>query len=180
MARYAAFLRAVNLGSKRKTPGAELRAAVEELGFEDVATFRTSGNVVFGAGDRAGAAAITAKLEEGLVAAFGFEIPVYLRSESECRDIAGREPFDAKAVARSAGKLQVDLLLKKPSAAARRKVLELGTDDDLLAVSGREVYWLPSGGMSDSGLDLKTIEKLVGPGTRRTMGTIESIVAKFF
>ena len=36
--------------------------------------------------------------------------------------------------------------MKKPSAAARKKVLALATDQDLLALEGRELYWLPSGG----------------------------------
>lgn len=47
VSRYAAFLRAVNLGRNRRVSGAELKALFEELGLEEVATFRTSGNVVF-------------------------------------------------------------------------------------------------------------------------------------
>jgi uncharacterized protein (DUF1697 family) len=47
MARHAAFLRAVNLGRHRKASSQVLREAFEAEGFEDVATFRTSGNVVF-------------------------------------------------------------------------------------------------------------------------------------
>ena len=50
MARYAAFLRGVNLGAKRKTGSAELRSCFEGIGLEDVQTFRTSGNVVFETG----------------------------------------------------------------------------------------------------------------------------------
>ena len=49
---------------------------------------------------------------------------------------------------------------------------------DLLAIEGRELYWLPSGGLLESGLDLKAIEKLLGTDTRRTMGTIEQIALK--
>jgi hypothetical protein len=79
---------------------------------------------------------------------------------------------------RSKGKLQVSLLKKKPTAAAKKKVLAQVTDEDLLAVEGRELYWLPSGGLLESSLDLKAIEKLLGADTRRTMGTIEQIAAK--
>ncbi len=49
MAGYAAFLRAINLGRHRRISGAELRSRFEEIGFHDVSTFRTSGNVVFAA-----------------------------------------------------------------------------------------------------------------------------------
>jgi uncharacterized protein (DUF1697 family) len=45
-------------------------------------------------------------------------------------------------------------------------------------IEGRELYWLPSGGLLESDLDLKAIEKLLGADTRRTMGTIEQIAAK--
>jgi hypothetical protein len=32
----------------------------------------------------------------------------------------------------------------------------------------------------ESGLDLAAIDKLIGPTTRRTMGTIEQMASKFF
>jgi hypothetical protein len=57
-------------------------------------------------------------------------------------------------------------------------VLALATEDDPLAIAGRELYWLPSGGLLESELDLKAIEAAVGSDTRRTMGTIEQIAAK--
>jgi uncharacterized protein (DUF1697 family) len=54
------------------------------------------------------------------------------------------------------------------------------SDEDRLAIGGRELYWLPSGRMSDSELDLKLLEAVLGPWTMRTLGTIEQIVAKHF
>jgi uncharacterized protein (DUF1697 family) len=179
MAQYAAFLRGVNLGPHRRVSGAELREAFEGMGFEDVATFRASGNVVF-AGASGSAAKLKARVEEGLLEATGMEIAVFLRSAAEMRAIAQLEPFDTKLVAKSNGKLQVSILPKKPSAAARKKVLALATEEDPLAFGDRELYWLPSGGQLESDLDLKTIEQLVGPTTRRTMGTMEQLAAKFF
>jgi uncharacterized protein (DUF1697 family) len=178
--RYAAFLRGVNLAGRRKTPSAALRAAFEEAGFEDVATFRASGNVVFSTTRRQSEAKLAAETEAALLDAFGFEVVVFLRTEAECRAIAKHRPFPEKEVERSGGKLQVDLLLKKPAAAARKKVLAMATADDRLAIRGRELYWLPRGGMMDSDLDLSAIDGLIGPTTKRTMGTVESMVAKLF
>ncbi len=176
MERYVAFLRGMNLGNRR-IKNEELRAEFEGLGFADVATFRASGNVIFGA-TRQGESALTKRIEHGLGEALGYEVPVFLRSCAEVAAIAAREPFPAKAVEASKGKLQVSLLARKPSAAARREVLALAGDDDLLALAGRELYWLPSGGLLESGLDLKAIEAALGSDTRRTMGTIEQIAAK--
>ena len=142
MSRYAAFLRAVNLGSARKAPSAKLVSAFEEAGFEDVATFRTSGNVAFSAPGRTA----KAKLVE--------------------------------AVEASKGKLQVALLGEAPSAAAKKRVMSLASEQDRLTVKGTELYWLPSGGTQKSALNMKAIDSAVGPNTLRTQGTIEQMAAK--
>jgi uncharacterized protein (DUF1697 family) len=179
MERYVAFLRGVNLGAHRRIKNEQLRVAFEGMGFEEVATFRASGNVVFAAAKKSGEATLTRKVEVGLEEAFGFEVKVLLRSVAEVAAIAAYEPFGAAALKASKGKLQVSLLAKKPSAAARRKALALATDEDLLAIEGRELYWLPSGGTIDSELDPKAIAAALGLDTRRTMGTIEQIAAKY-
>jgi uncharacterized protein (DUF1697 family) len=177
MRRYVAFLRGMNLGGRR-IKNEELRRHFEEMGFEEVATFRASGNVVFANPKREGEAKLARRVEAELDARLGYDVPVFLRSIEEVAAIAAQEPFDPKLVAKSKGKLQVSLLMERPSAAARKKVLRLATDDDLLAVDGRELYWLPSGGLLDSDLDLEAIARLIGIDTRRTMGTIEQIAAK--
>ena len=174
---YAAFLRGMNLGGRR-IKNEELRVEFELLGFADVACFRASGNVVFSA--KGSEAKLTDQIEAGLGKALGYEVPVFLRSAAELSALAAREPFDDAAVKSSKGKLQVALLPRKPTSKAREKALAEATDEDRLAVEGRELYWLPSGGVSDTDLDLKTIEKALGPWTMRTMGTIEQIVAKYF
>lgn len=178
MARYVAFLRGMNLGNRR-LKNTELVAEFERLGFADVVTFRASGNVVFDAPGRSGEGALTKKVEAGLGDGLGYEVPVFLRSVAAVAAIAAHEPFPAKAVAESKGKLQVSLLAKKPGGAAVKQALGLATDEDRLAIEGRELYWLPSGGISESDLDLKALDKVLGKGTVRTMGTIEQIVAKY-
>jgi uncharacterized protein (DUF1697 family) len=178
MDRYVAFLRGMNLGGRR-IKNEELRRHFEEMGFEEVATFRASGNVVFSSAKREAEAKLAQRVEAELDARLGYDVPVFLRSIEEVAAIAAHEPFDLKAIVKSKGKLQVSLLGKKPSTAARKKVLALASDEDLLAIEGRELYWLPSGGLLESDLDLKAIEALLGADTRRTMGTIEQIAAKY-
>jgi uncharacterized protein (DUF1697 family) len=176
MPRYAAFLRGVNLGSTRKTGSSELKKCFGDAGFENVQTFRTSGNVVFEAGRKPG----QATLEKALAGAFGFDVEVFLRTAAEIGAIAGHQPFDPGLVEASDGKLQVSLLHELPGAAQRKRVLAMGTEADRLAFGQRELYWLPSGMMRDSGLDLNAVAKLVGSSTMRTKGTIELLGAKFF
>jgi uncharacterized protein (DUF1697 family) len=176
MAVYAAFLRGVNLGKRRRVTNERLRSALEDLGFDGVATFRASGNVVFEA-PRGSAGRIGARVEAGLAAALGFEVVVFLRSGMQVRAIAERRPFDEAALA-SAGRAQVALLAAPPAAAARGRALALAGNEDRLAIDGSELYWLPKGGISESGLDLAALESLVGPWTMRTLGTIEQLAAR--
>jgi uncharacterized protein (DUF1697 family) len=176
MPKFAVFLRAVNLGPTRKVSGADLRSLFEELGFEDVATFRTSGNVVFEAPRKPAAASI----EQGLAKLLGADVPVFLRTEKEIRALAAHEPFPPKLVDASQGKLQVVLLAGKPPAKARKEVLSFATDEDRLDFGDRELYWLPSGGIRDSPLNFRSLEKLLGSTTTRTKGTIDQLEAKYF
>ena len=176
MASYVAFLRGMNLGNRR-IKNDELRGEFEQLGFDGVATFRASGNVVFESAE-SDEGALIATIETGLGTALGYDVPVFLRSAAEVAAVAAYEPFDPDRVAASKGKLQVSLLLTKPTAAARKTVLALAGEEDLLAIEGRELYWLPSGGVLESGLDQKAIAAAVGTSTTRTMGTIEQIAAK--
>jgi uncharacterized protein (DUF1697 family) len=178
MDRYVAFLRGMNLGGRR-IKNEELRQHFEEMGFEEVATFRASGNVVFATPKREAESKLAQRVEAELDERLGYDVPVFLRNIEEVAAIAAQRPFDLKQVEKSKGKLQVSLLMKKPSAAAKKKVLALATDEDPLAIHGRELYWLPSGGLLESDLDLKAIEGLLGTATRRTMGTIEQIAAKY-
>jgi uncharacterized protein (DUF1697 family) len=156
VARYAAFLRAVNLGRQRQASGADLRAQFEGLGFDDVATFRNSGNVVFEAG-REPRTKLTKRIEAGLEKGLGFEVVTFVRSASDVRAIADSEPFAPKLVKGSKGKVQVSLLTAKPSQRVSEQVLALETDADRLAFGDRELYWLPSGGTQQSALDQAAI-----------------------
>lgn len=178
MSRYVAFLRGMNLGGRR-IENEELRRHFEEMGFEEVATFRASGNVIFSASGREAEAKLAERVEAELDERLGYDVPVFLRSIEEVTAIAAQRPFTDEQVEKSRGKLQVSLLKKKPTAAAKKKALALATEEDLLAIEGRELYWLPSGGISESDLDPKAIDAALGSGTIRTMGTIEQITAKY-
>jgi uncharacterized protein (DUF1697 family) len=177
--RYAAFLRGINVTGSRIKADA-LCAPFAELGFENVASFRASGNVVFDA-PRASGSALARRIEERLAADLGLTRAVtYVRTAAEMRRISATDPFPPAAVAASKGKLQVMLLGRKPAAAAQKTVLAMTGDQDLLAFGACELFWLPSGGYLESPLDHKAIDKLLGPSTHRTKGTVDQIAAKYF
>jgi uncharacterized protein (DUF1697 family) len=176
MERYVAFLRGMNLGGHR-IKNDELRQRFEELDLSDVSCFRASGNVLFASEER-DEESVRELLEAGLAESLGYEVPVFLRNAAELKAVSAQEPFDPALVSASKGKLQIAFLSAAPEAKARKQALALSSDADRLAVKGRELYWLPSGGISESDLDLKTLESTLGSWTMRTKGTVEQIAAK--
>lgn len=175
MFEHGAFLRGMNVGGHRIT-NEELRAHIEALGFGPVETFRASGNVVLNGGEHSDDD-LQERLEAGLAAALGYGVPTFIRSRDEMLALADASPFD---LSNSAGKLQVALLSRAPSRDASRDVLALAESRDQLAFGERELFWLPDGPMSESELDWKAIERLLGSTTVRTKGTIEQIAARHF
>ena len=171
MPRYAAFLRGINVGGTRIAKD-DLCAPFTALGFETVTTFRASGNVIFD-GPREAATKLAERIEERLANDLGFTRAVtFIRTADEMRALAADDPFPRAPDQ----KLHVLFCLKKPPA----QVLELGTAKDQLAIGRSELYWAPEGRMLDSELDLKAVEKLIGPNTMRTKGTVDQIAARWF
>jgi uncharacterized protein (DUF1697 family) len=177
MSHYAAFLRGMNVGGHRLTND-ELRAHFAALGFAEVATFRASGNVVF-AGEAQPEEAVRERIERGLEQALGYAVPTFVRTAAEVRAIAAAKPFDERRL-RAAGKLQVGLLAAPAPPHAQAEALALAGDTDGLAFAGRELYWLPRGGVLGSALDMSSLARTLGAMTIRTMGTVEQIAAKHF
>ena len=178
MKRYVAFLRGMNLGRRRIKNG-ELCSCFVDMGFSSVAAFLASGNVIFDAA-LADPASVSARIESGLRQALRYDVPTFLRSADEVRAITRYQPLTAAQLKRSKGKPQVALLSKQPTPAAAGAVLELSTAPaDRLDIHGRELFWLPSGGLSETELDLKRIAAELGPMTIRTRNTLERLVAKY-
>ena len=177
MKRYVAFLRGMNLGRRRIKNG-ELCSCFVEMGFSSVAAFLASGNVIFDAA-LDDPASVSARIESGLRQALHYDVPTFLRNADEVRAITRYQPFTADQLKCSKGKPQVALLSERPTPTAARAVLELSTAEDRLDIHGCELFWLPSGGLSETELDLKRIAAELGPMTIRTRNTLERLVAKY-
>ncbi|HVI48089.1 MAG TPA: DUF1697 domain-containing protein [Chitinophaga sp.] len=92
MAKYVAFLRAVNVGG-RTVKMDVLKELFIKAGFKQVKTYIQSGNVIFesGAGDTP---AMEAKIEKLLLQELGFEVPTCIRSFGEMADVVKNNPFN--------------------------------------------------------------------------------------
>jgi uncharacterized protein (DUF1697 family) len=172
--RYAAFLRAVNVGG-RTVKMDQLRAAFQSLGYTGVETFIASGNVVFESSVKKTAdleRAIEAMLEQK----FGFRVATIVRTMPELAEAARQEPFKGRGDVA----LHVMFLRDAPSKEAARAVEALSNDVDQLRVRGREIYWLARQGMGKTTLPGGRVEKAAATeATVRSVTTVRKMAAKY-
>jgi uncharacterized protein (DUF1697 family) len=171
-----AFLRAMNTGDRR-VKNSELCARFEAMGFEGVSAFLASGNVLFRSGTKS-AATLESTIEQGLEEMLGYSVPTFVRSAGDVTRISQRQPFSKAALAASTGNLQIALLSASPATSNHESALAMATPDDQLALDRREMYWLPKETISESELNVKTLEKILGPLTIRTQRTMMRLATK--
>ena len=90
MSRYVALLRGINVGGRNLIRMPDLKACFEKRGYEDVATYIASGNVLFTAGGRR--AQLVRDVEAMLARRFGYEATVVLRTDKQMRAIVEAAP----------------------------------------------------------------------------------------
>jgi uncharacterized protein (DUF1697 family) len=91
--KYVALLRGINVGGNNRIEMPRLKAAIEELGFEDVRTYINSGNVVFEAGTTP-ADAVAAQIKDAIAKGWGLSIPVLVRSADQMSQLIAQVPDD--------------------------------------------------------------------------------------
>ena len=173
VATYLAFLRAINLGAKRKFPKAAIVRATEAAEFTDVATHINTGNVRLETRMRS-----RERIESALEAAYaeeaGFEVPTIVFTQAELRAIAE----EAVSFAHE-GRHYVSLLKHEPSASDARALEALSTDLEVAKVSGRAVHLMLGESYRDAWLSGATVEKRIGVSTNRNVTVINALVEKW-
>ncbi len=89
--RYAALLRAVNVGGTGKLAMRDLKTICEQLKFEQVRTYIASGNVIFRSGLIE--AKVVVRLETALENHMGKPVGVLVRTAAELEAIVANNPF---------------------------------------------------------------------------------------
>jgi len=172
--RLVALLRGINVGRAKRVAMADLRAAVEGLGYRDVKTLLNSGNVVFTA-PRAAPRDAAARIEKALATGLGVSSRVTVLTAAEVAAAVAECPL--LEVAGDPSRLLV-AFLRDP--ADRPKVEPLLAQDwapDALAVGTRVAYlWCPEG-MIDSRL-AEAVGRALGDGvTTRNWATVRKFQA---
>ncbi|MFC7493071.1 MULTISPECIES: DUF1697 domain-containing protein [unclassified Nocardioides] len=177
MATYVAFLRAINLGAKRKFAKASIAAAVEKAGFTGVETYINTGNVRFDTSLRS-RARIEAALEEAFAAEAGFEVPTMVFTKAEVRTIAA----DAAELGadRELERHFVYLLKSEPEVARVDALAGRSTDVNEVVVRGRAAHLLLGAGYVQGTVDPFGVEKALGvAATNRNLTVIRTLAEKW-
>lgn len=90
MTHHVALLRGINVGGKNRIAMADLREALTERGYADVATYIASGNVLFES--RKGRAALERDIEEMLEERYDMPIVTVVRTHHDLRDVVEKAP----------------------------------------------------------------------------------------
>lgn len=165
MPRYAALLRGV---SPIYASMAELRACFEKMGFTDVKSVLSSGNVIFTCTSRQ-EAGLAKTVEAGMEKHLPRTFPVILRTTAQLEMLLETDPFAEFSIPPDAKR--VVTFLSEPLA----NVPELPIERDgarILAVRGAEVFtaYVPS---QSGPVFMTLIEKTFGKDvTTRTWGTV--------
>jgi uncharacterized protein (DUF1697 family) len=139
---HVALLRGINVGKAKRVAMADLRAAVESLGFGDVRTVLNSGNVVFAA-PRGAAADAGPRIERALAARCGVSSKVTVLTAAELGAMVAENPLTA--VGTNPSRLLVAVLAARD---LRSRIEPLARQDwspDALALGTRAAYlWCPN------------------------------------
>ena len=159
----------MNVGG-RKLPMAALRELCAGLGWQDVATYIQSGNVLFEAAGKD--EALEQALEAAILAESGLDVPVVVRTAGEWAKLAQSNPFE-KAAREAPNRLHL-LVSKRPPArdAAETLMARARDGEQVAAVAGGLWLDFPEG-VARSKLTPRLIDKACGsPATGRNYRTV--------
>ena len=170
MTRHIALLRGINVGGHKKVPMADLRAALEDAGFEDVKTYVQSGNVALTAAEKS-PAKVGRKVEQAIEKAFGFDVAVVVRSRAEIAALIEDDPLGD--VATNPTYRIVVFLADKLDRARLADVDPEQFAPEAFALRDYEIVMWAPGGQRDSKLVRTLTEKRSGVvGTARNWKTV--------
>ena len=164
---YVLLFRGINVGGNKIVRMELLREMLVELGFENVATYIQSGNVVLTSDQSA--AEVTKAVEGAFPPAFGFSSRPTIRSLSEWQRVIDADPF---AEVRSDGRqMHAVFLDDQPSEAAVDQLRALAGTEEMVLADGVLYLYTPDGfGKSKVAEALDKVLKV--PLTARNWNTV--------
>ena len=134
---YIAILRGINVSGAKTIKMEALRFTFQKLGFENVATYIQSGNVVFTVAETK-TSELAAKITGAIKTDFGFDIPVIVLSAAELQSIFKNNPLNDGT--RDEAFLHVTFLAESPAAFNFSDIEAKKQGEEEIMISGKVVY----------------------------------------
>ena len=174
MTQYIALLRGIGPGNPNMRND-KLRSVFEALGFTNVRSVISSGNVLFES-RRTNIAKLEADLEAAFPEILGFTSTVIIRSEKEIKQLIAKAPFGGHT---HSTKTSLNVTFLKQQESASNLKPPQGDHYDVLAVYDREVCAIIDTTQAKTPDYMLKAEKIYGKQiTTRTWQTVERIYAK--
>ncbi len=173
---FVALLRGVNVGGKRALPMKDLVAIFAGAGCANARSYIQSGNVIFEASARAAGPAMTA-VRARILADFGIDVPLVVRSADELRRVVDANPFVRDGAPEKT--LHVAFLADEPAPARVRSLDPDRSPPDTFVVVGRDVYLRLPNGVARSKLTNAYFDAKLGTvSTGRNWRTVVTLAEK--
>ena len=177
MLRLVAFLRGINVGG-RTVKKEILKETFISLGFQNVTTYKQSGNVIFEAanGDVAG---IQDKIRSKLESALGYDVEVFMHTIEQLKEIIDSDPF--KNQDKEGSSFLMTFLPNPPSKdfTSQLPLTIPKSTAQVISAKGTEVFSVTHGG-GEGALPNPFVEsKLKVKATTRNINVIREIVERF-
>lgn len=170
--RYIAILRGINVGAGRKVPMTDLKKLCENMGLQNVQTYIQSGNVVFEWSQSDFISELETRLQQAFTEAFGFDIPVLIRTSGEWAESLAQNPF-LKEENVDIDRLHLTCLKEVPSPELLEKIKVFQYLPDRYEIIGKNVFVFCAAGYGTSKLVNSFFEsKLKTPATTRNWKTV--------
>ena len=175
MTSYIALLRGINVGGNKMVSMAALRAALTEMGFQDVRTLLQSGNVVLRSTAKA-SGKLETELEQAIAKQLGVTADFHVRTAAEFKAVMDANPFRAEATSDPSHLLVT--FYRTPLDPAKVKAFQAAiTGRELVRASGRHLYMTFPDGIGTSKAVVIMDKMLAARGTSRNWNTISKLAA---
>ncbi|MQB42992.1 DUF1697 domain-containing protein [Rhizobium sp. ICMP 5592] len=170
MTTYVALLHSIVLTAGRRVIMSDLRAMAEDVGFTNVKTLVSTGNLVFETGAQP-VAVVETQLEAGFTKAFGKHVDIIARDAATWMELVAGNPF-----ADGGGSEVAVRVMRRPLDPSVIEGLEKRrSDPERLAVVDGDL-WIDFGGKaSETRLLSSLTTKRLGVGTLRNWNTVRGV-----
>ena len=179
VARYAAFLRNVNLGRPNSPTRAQFEDAFLKAGAASAESFLVNGTLVFSLAPGTRARAVAARACEAMAATCGLREPVFVRAVDDLRALVASDPF-AGQVAEGRDACCISFLGAPRRPLPPLPLVTARRDLELLCEDGPHVLSVSRWVGRSAGSPNAWLERTLGePATTRNWRTVVRLVEKY-